>query len=98
MTSTVATNRKSPGNVECLISAYRIRFEQAEEHTRLTNKEERKTMKKRRMKTETITHYMVDLSKNECSIDRLGPVYREVGCTLVILGLNQHAAKCAEIR
>ena len=46
------TKRKSSGNVECLVSAYRIRFEQAEEHTGLTDKEERKTMKKRRMKTE----------------------------------------------
>ena len=35
-------------------------FEQAEEHTGLTYKEERKTMKKRRMKTEKTKHYMVD--------------------------------------
>ena len=41
--------------MECLVSAYRIRFEQAEEHTGLTGKEERKTMKRRRMKTENQT-------------------------------------------
>ena len=49
------TKQKSPGNVECLVSVYRIRFEQAEEHTGLIDKEERKTMKKRRMKTENQT-------------------------------------------
>ena len=43
----------------CLVSAYMIRFEQAE-HTGLTDKEERKTMKKRRMKTKKIKHYRVD--------------------------------------
>ena len=37
-----------------------MRFEQAEEHTGLTDKEERKTMKKRRMKTEKSKHYRVD--------------------------------------
>ena len=46
--------------MECLVIAYRIRSEQAEEYTGLTDKEERKTMKKRRMKTEKIKHYRVD--------------------------------------
>ena len=46
--------------MECVISAYQIRFEQAEEHTGLTEREERKTMKKRRMKTEKIKHFRVD--------------------------------------
>ena len=50
------TKRKSPGNVECVDSVNMIK---AEEHTRLTDKEERKTMTKRRMKTE-IKHYGVD--------------------------------------
>ena len=35
-------------------------FERKEEHTGLTDKKERKTMKKRRMKTEKIKHYRVD--------------------------------------
>ena len=56
----IETKRTSPGNVEGLVSVYRIRFEQAEEHTGLTDKEERKTMKKRIIKTQAIKHYMVD--------------------------------------
>ena len=36
------------------------RFEQAEKYTGLTYKEDRKTMKKRRMKTENIKHDRVD--------------------------------------
>ena len=32
--------QKLPGNVECLVSEYRIRFEEAEEHTGLTDEEE----------------------------------------------------------
>ena len=55
-TSLVETKQKLPGNVECLVSAYRIKFEQTEEHSGLTDKEERKTMKKRKMKTEKIKH------------------------------------------
>ena len=51
---------KLPRSVECLVSAYRIRFEQAEECTGLADKEERKTMKKRMMRTDTINHYRVD--------------------------------------
>ena len=58
--STVETKQKLPGNVECRVIAYKIRFEQAEEHTGLTDKEERKTMKKRRMRTEEIKHDRVD--------------------------------------
>ena len=42
------------------ISAYSIRLEQAEEHTGLTIKEERRTMKTRRMKTEKVKHCRVD--------------------------------------
>ena len=63
--------------MECLISAYRIRFEQAEEHTGLTDKEERKTKKKRRMKAEKIKHYRVDyiLHLDEKVLDVLVFIY-----------------------
>ena len=48
------------GNKQKSHCAYRIRFEQAEEHTGLADKEEKKMMKKRRMRTETFKHYRVD--------------------------------------
>ncbi len=59
--STLETKQKSPGNVECLISAYKIRFEQAKEHTGLINKEERKTMKKMGIKIEKIKQKIIAL-------------------------------------
>ena len=51
--------QKSPGNVECLVSAYRIRFEQTKKFTGLTDKEERKK-KKRKMMAEEFKHSRVD--------------------------------------
>ena len=45
-TSLVETKWKSLETLECLVSAYRIGFEQAEEHTGLTDEEEEKPMKK----------------------------------------------------
>ena len=51
-TTQVRQARWSPENTVCFVSAYRIMFEKAEEHTGLTNKKERNSMKKRRMKAE----------------------------------------------
>ena len=58
MTSLVETKRKSPRNVECLVSAYRIRFEQAKEHSGLTDKEE--DDEEEEDEDREIRHYRVD--------------------------------------
>ena len=60
MMSFVYYKLNSPGNVKCLINAYMIAFGQAEEHTGLTDEEEKEdSEEEENMKTEIIKHYSV---------------------------------------